>query len=87
MPNNYHLNMSYANIENVMQPSYGFNYKRVDHKYSLDNLMSTFVANTSARFEKNKSMLNNIETHMENIGATIKYLETHIGQIVSSITK
>lgn len=43
--------------------------------------MWTFVSETRARFNKDKSGLDNIETHMTNMGATVKNLEVQIGQL------
>ena len=75
MPNYYHPNFSYADMENVLQPPRGFGYLRAEQKPSLEDLMSTFVSTTSERFEKNESILDNIETRMGNIEANMKSLE------------
>lgn len=61
MPNQYHPslrnheNFSYANNKNVLNPPPGFNNQRDEGKPSLEDLMSTFVAETSKRVGKTES--------------------------------
>lgn len=57
-----------------------------EKKMSLEDAMVSFVEETKARFKKNDSRLDNIETHCSNMGATTKNLEVQIGQLATTIT-
>ncbi|KAJ4723214.1 DNA-directed DNA polymerase [Melia azedarach] len=57
----------------------------VKKKPSLEDLLSTFVMETRNQFNKNEPRLDNMETHMVNIGATVKSLEVQVGQLATSI--
>ena len=48
--------------------------KRTDKKPLVKDLLGTFILETRARFNNGKARLDNIETHMNNMGATIKSL-------------
>ncbi|XP_050254823.1 uncharacterized protein LOC126700654 [Quercus robur] len=91
MPNYYHPglrnheNFSYENTKNVLQPPPGFDSQPSEKKMSLEDAMVSFVEETKARFTKSDSLLDNIETHCSNIGATMKNLEVQIGQLATTI--
>ena len=80
-----HENFSYGNPKNVLQPPPGFESQPSEKKMSLEDAMVSFVEETKARFKKNDSRLDNIETHFSNIGATMKNLEVQIGQLATAI--
>ena len=91
LPNYYHLglrnnqNFSYGNTKNVIQPPPGFNNQAVKKKPSFEDLQGTFISETRSRFNKNEPRLDNLETHISNIGATLKSLEVQIGQLATTI--
>ncbi|KAJ4724830.1 DNA-directed DNA polymerase [Melia azedarach] len=57
----------------------------VEKKPSLKDLLSTFVVEIRNRFNKNEASLDNMETYMVNMGATVKSLEVQVGHLVTSI--
>ncbi|XP_073277663.1 uncharacterized protein [Primulina huaijiensis] len=81
-PNTYHPglrnheNFSYANNKNVLNPPLGFNTSNGEEKPSFEDLVGTFVVESSKRMSRPESRLENLETHMANIGASLKILET-----------
>ncbi|XP_062105572.1 uncharacterized protein LOC133817167 [Humulus lupulus] len=88
MPNYYHLglhnheNFSYANNKNVLQPPPGFNsQQQQEKKKSLEDILGLFIMESNKRFGKNEARLDNIETHMTNMGASMKKIETQVGQL------
>ncbi|PON34318.1 hypothetical protein PanWU01x14_345350, partial [Parasponia andersonii] len=76
---------------NVLNPSPGFNNQENigsqvnEKKPSLEDLLSTFIMETRSQFNKDEARMDNIETHMGNMGATMKSFEVQIGQLASSI--
>ncbi|XP_073046176.1 uncharacterized protein [Primulina eburnea] len=46
----------------------------------------TFVAESGKRMVRTESRLDNLETHMASIGATLKILESQVGQITKQLT-
>ncbi|XP_073017896.1 uncharacterized protein [Primulina eburnea] len=90
-PNTYHPslrnheNNSYANNKNVLNPSPGFNTQKGEGKPSFEDLVGTFVTESGKRMARIESRLDNMETHMGNMGATMKSLETQIGQLVNAL--
>ncbi|XP_022860538.1 uncharacterized protein LOC111381062 [Olea europaea var. sylvestris] len=63
----------------------GFNNQAFERKPSLEDILGTFISETRSRFNKDEARLDNIETHMTNLGATVKNLEVQIGQIATAI--
>ncbi|XP_073063971.1 uncharacterized protein [Primulina eburnea] len=90
-PNTYHLglrnheNFTYANNKNVLNPPPGFNTQKGEGKPSFEYLVGTFVTESGKRMSRTESRLDNIETHMGNMGATMKSLETQIGQLANAL--
>ncbi|XP_073291028.1 uncharacterized protein [Primulina huaijiensis] len=90
-PNTYHPglrnheNFSYANNKNVLNPPPGFNTQKDEGKPSFEDLVGKFVAESGKRMAKTESRLDNMETHMGNMGATMKSLETQIGQLANAL--
>ncbi|PON50721.1 hypothetical protein TorRG33x02_313500 [Trema orientale] len=80
-----HENFSYGNTRNVLQPPPGFNPPVSEKKSSLEDLLSTFIVETRRKFNKDEARLDNIETHCNNMNATMKSLEVQIGQLANSI--
>ena len=56
-----------------------------EKKPSLEDLLGNFIIETRNHFNKDEAWLDNIETHMSNVGATMKSLEVQIGQLAMSI--
>ncbi|XP_073313454.1 uncharacterized protein [Primulina huaijiensis] len=81
-PNTYHPrlrnheNFSYANNQNVLNPPPGFNTSNGEGKPSFEDLVGTFVAESGKRMARTESKIDNLETHMANIGASLKILES-----------
>ncbi|XP_073033775.1 uncharacterized protein [Primulina eburnea] len=48
--------------------------------------VGTFVAESGKRMARTESRLDNLETHMASIGATLKILESQVGQITKQLT-
>ncbi|XP_073051355.1 uncharacterized protein [Primulina eburnea] len=90
-PNTYHPglrnheNFSYANNKNVLNPPPGFNTQKGEGKPSFEDLVGTFVTESGKRMARTESRLDNMETHMGNMGATMKSLETQIGQLAKAL--
>ncbi|XP_073049444.1 uncharacterized protein [Primulina eburnea] len=55
-------------------------------KPSFEDLVGTFVVESGKRMFKTESRLDNLETHMASIGATLKILESQVGQITKQLT-
>ncbi|XP_073120756.1 uncharacterized protein [Henckelia pumila] len=93
VPNQYHHslrnhdNFSYANNNNVLNPPPRFNNKRGEGKPSLKDLVSNFISESTKIFERNENRLDNMETHLTNVGASMKNLETQIDQFANALTK
>ncbi|XP_073317249.1 uncharacterized protein [Primulina huaijiensis] len=91
-PNTYdpvlrnHENFSYANNKNVLNPPPGFNTSNGEGKPSFEDLVGTFVAESGKKMARTESRIDNLETHMANIGASLKILETQVGQITKQLT-
>ncbi|XP_022846365.1 uncharacterized protein LOC111369115 [Olea europaea var. sylvestris] len=73
--------------ENYLGNNYyqGFNNQAFERKPSLEDILGTFILETRSRFNKDEVRLDNIETHMTNLGAAMKNLEVQIGQIATAI--
>ncbi|XP_075483776.1 uncharacterized protein LOC142523927 [Primulina tabacum] len=90
-PNTYHPglrnheNFSYANNNNVLNPPPGFNTQKGEGKPSFEDLVGTFVTESGKRMARTESRLDNMETHIGNMGATMKSLETQIGQLANAL--
>ncbi|XP_022866538.1 uncharacterized protein LOC111386305 [Olea europaea var. sylvestris] len=63
----------------------GFNNQAFGRMPSLEDILGTFISETISRFYKDEARLDSIETHMTNLGATVKNLEVQIGQIATAI--
>ncbi|XP_075489466.1 uncharacterized protein LOC142528309 [Primulina tabacum] len=63
----------------------GFGGYRGEGKPSFEDLVGTFVAESGKRMARTESRLDSMETHIGNMGATIKYLETQIGQLANAL--
>ncbi|GMN66531.1 hypothetical protein TIFTF001_035595 [Ficus carica] len=75
--------MSTLKSRNSLQPPPGFNQQAVEKKPSVEDLLSTFIVKTRGRFNKDEARLDNIETHCNNMNATMKSLEVQIGQLAN----
>ncbi|XP_073018256.1 uncharacterized protein [Primulina eburnea] len=90
-PNTYHPglrnheNFSYANNKNVLNPPSGFNTSNGEGKPSFEDLVGTFVVESGKRMARTESRLDNLETHIANIGASLKILESQVGQITKQL--
>ncbi|XP_075489613.1 uncharacterized protein LOC142528445 [Primulina tabacum] len=73
-------------IENVLNPPPGFNTSNGEGKPSFEDLVGTFVSESGKRMSRTESRLDNLETHMASIGATLKILESQVGQITKQLT-
>ncbi|XP_022860306.1 uncharacterized protein LOC111380876 [Olea europaea var. sylvestris] len=80
-----HKNLSYGNNRNTLQPPPEFNTQNSDGKPPLEDILGTFISETRSRFNKNELRWDNIETHVSNMGATMKNLEVQIGQLATSM--
>ncbi|XP_022881095.1 uncharacterized protein LOC111398428 [Olea europaea var. sylvestris] len=74
-----------ANDRNTLQPLPEFNTQNSDGKPPLEDILGTFIYETRSRFNNDESRLDNIETHVSNMGATMKNLEVQIGQLATSM--
>ncbi|XP_075507502.1 uncharacterized protein LOC142544330 [Primulina tabacum] len=63
----------------------GFNTSKGEGKPSFEDLAGTFVAESCKKMVRTGSHLDNMETHMGNMGATMKSLETQIGQLANAL--
>ncbi|XP_022857587.1 uncharacterized protein LOC111378584 [Olea europaea var. sylvestris] len=82
-----HEKLYYGNNANVLQPPLGYNNQASDGKPSLEDILETFISETRSRFNKDESRLDNIETYMTNVGATMKNLETEGQKTEAEVTK
>ena len=48
-------------------------------------MLSTFIKETRRRFSKDEARLDNIETHCNNMSATMKSLEVQVGQLATEL--
>ncbi|XP_075486357.1 uncharacterized protein LOC142525962 [Primulina tabacum] len=55
-------------------------------KTSFEDLVGAFVAESGKRMARTESKLDSLETHMSNIGASLKILESQVGQITKQLT-
>ncbi|XP_075481186.1 uncharacterized protein LOC142521895 [Primulina tabacum] len=55
-------------------------------KPSFEDLVGTFVSESGKRMARTESRLDNLETHMAHIGASLKILESQVGQITKQLT-
>ncbi|XP_073017765.1 uncharacterized protein [Primulina eburnea] len=55
-------------------------------KPSFEDLVGTFVSESGKRMARTEARLDNLETHMASIGATLKILESQVGQITKQLT-
>ena len=91
LPHYYHLglhnhdNLSYGNSSNVLDLPPSFESQASEKKPSIEDLLSTFIVEMRARFTKDEVWLNNLETHMSNMGTIMKSLEVQIGQLATSV--
>ncbi|XP_073152899.1 uncharacterized protein [Henckelia pumila] len=91
VPNTYHPglrnneNFSYANNKNVLNTSPGFNTNKGEGKPSLEDMVSTFVTESSKRMAKTENWLDSMETHMCNMSAMMKSIENQIGQLANAL--
>ncbi|XP_073046010.1 uncharacterized protein [Primulina eburnea] len=61
-------------------------YRGCRGKQSFEDLVGTFVAESGKRTAKTESRLDSVEKHMANIGASLKLLESQVGQITKQLT-
>ncbi|XP_075475666.1 uncharacterized protein LOC142509059 [Primulina tabacum] len=91
-PNTYHPglrnheNFSYANNKIVLNPPPGFNTQTGEGKPSFEDLVGMFVVESGKKMERTESRLDSMETHMGNMGTTMKSLETQIGEQRKAVT-
>ncbi|XP_062114365.1 uncharacterized protein LOC133825443 [Humulus lupulus] len=52
---------------------------------SIEELLTTYIVDSKARLDQHDTRLNNIETHCTNMGATMKTLETQVGQLANTM--
>ncbi|XP_075489460.1 uncharacterized protein LOC142528301 [Primulina tabacum] len=92
LPTTYHPGLrnqekfSYANNKNVLNPPPRFNTHKGEGKPSFEDLVGTFVAESRKRMARTESRLDSMETHIGNMGATMKSLETQIGEQCKAVT-
>ncbi|XP_073275392.1 uncharacterized protein [Primulina huaijiensis] len=90
-PNTYHPglrnheNFSYANNKNVLNPPPGFKTSNGEGKPSFEDLVGTFVAKSGKRMARTESRIDNLETHIANIGASSRILESQVWQIMKQL--
>ncbi|XP_073153938.1 uncharacterized protein [Henckelia pumila] len=70
---------------NVLNPPPEFNTQNGEGKASLEDLVSNFIAESSTRFKRNENRLDSMETHLTNVSASMKNLETQIGQLANAL--
>ncbi|XP_073057158.1 uncharacterized protein [Primulina eburnea] len=58
----------------------------LEGKPYIEDLVTTFVSESSKRMERKETRFDNLETHMANVGAFLKILESQFGQITSQFT-
>ncbi|XP_073300484.1 uncharacterized protein [Primulina huaijiensis] len=90
-PNTYHPglrnneNFSYANNKNMLNPPPGSIASKGEGKPSFEDLVGMFVAESGKKMARTESRLDNMETHIGNMDATKKSLETQIGQLANAL--
>ncbi|XP_062100520.1 uncharacterized protein LOC133806413 [Humulus lupulus] len=92
LPTYYHPSLrnneifSYASNRNVLQPPQE-PPRQIGEKPSpsLEELLKTYIVDSKARLDQHGTRLNNIETHCTNMGATMKTLETQVGQLANTM--
>ncbi|XP_075474054.1 uncharacterized protein LOC142505108 [Primulina tabacum] len=60
-------------------------YPPGEGKPSFEDLVGTFVAESEKRMARTESRLDSMETHIGNMGGTMKSLETQIGQLANAL--
>ena len=80
-----HKNFSYDNRMNALQPPLGYSQPVTENKLSIEELLSTFIVEARGRFNKDEARLDDIETYCTNMSATMKSLETQVGQLVTEL--
>ncbi|XP_073057220.1 uncharacterized protein [Primulina eburnea] len=63
----------------------GFEGYRGEGKPSFEDLVGAFVAESGKKMARTESRLHSMETHIGNMGATMKSLETQIGQLANAL--
>ncbi|XP_073137428.1 uncharacterized protein [Henckelia pumila] len=53
---------------------------------SLEDLVGNFISESTKRFERTENMLDNMEKHLTNMGASMKNLEIQIGKLANTLT-
>ncbi|XP_022897557.1 uncharacterized protein LOC111411238 [Olea europaea var. sylvestris] len=56
----------------------GFNNQAFERKPSLEDILGTLISKTRSRFNKDEARLDSIDSHMTNLGVTVKNLEVQI---------
>ncbi|XP_062103914.1 uncharacterized protein LOC133815042 [Humulus lupulus] len=81
-----HEKISYAKNRIVLQPPQE-PPRQMGEKPSpsLEELLKTYIVDSKARLDQHDTRLNNIETHCTNMGATMKTLETQVGQLANTM--
>ncbi|XP_073133731.1 uncharacterized protein [Henckelia pumila] len=77
--------MATEDIENVLNPSPGFNTNKGEGKPSLEEVMSMFVTKSGKRMARTETRLDSMETHMCNMGVMMKSMETQIGKLANAL--
>lgn len=80
-----HENVSYGSTRNVLQPFTEINNQASEGKPSLEDVSRTFIFEIRSRFYKDEVRLDNIKTHLSNMGAIVKSLKVQIIQLDTSI--
>ncbi|XP_073124940.1 uncharacterized protein [Henckelia pumila] len=70
---------------NVLNPPPGFNTQNSKGKASLEDLVSNFIAESSTRFKRNENSFDSMETHLNNVSASMKNLKTQIVQLANAL--
>ena len=78
-------NFSYANPRNALQPTPGYPQPLPVKKPTSEEMLNTFIMETKGRFNKDEARLDSIETHYSNMTATMKKLETQMGQLANEL--
>ena len=68
-----------------MQPHPGYSQLMAKKKPSVEELLRMFIVATRGIFNKDEAWLNNIETHYMKMSATMKSLETQVGQLATKL--
>ena len=80
-----HENFSYANQRNALQPPPGYSQLLAGKKPTCEELSITFIMETRERFSKYEAHLDSIETHCIKMSATMKSMETQVGQLANEL--